>query len=338
MTESRALMFGCALSSLTVSASAVSFATTRRPHADALQPASCLAAIRSHPLESVPVSIQRADKGALVVARVCIDEHGPFRFLVDTGASESVVATPLARLLDLGRAGATRPAAGLCRAEVTPVNVRTWSLSGIRLAGQRLVSAPLPVVGGQRIDGLIGSDVLSRFGAVRIDYSRRRLTLATPEAKAPGPTAVSAVSGPRGSLPSGLARGVRLGAPLTVITEFGSVFATVVVTFHGLRTSMVVDTGAAISGLTPPTIAAAHLGPARPRLRLQGVGCSATLPTVSSGAWALAGRRLPGQPIVRLPTGAAGMSAQGLLGSDVLRRTGAVVIDYRDARLVLEAG
>ena len=51
----------------------------------------------------------------------------------------------------------------------------SWSLEGVALAPQQLTAATLPQMGGKgEPDGLLGSDVLSRFGAVRIDFTPGR--------------------------------------------------------------------------------------------------------------------------------------------------------------------
>lgn len=284
-------------------------------------------------------SLQPVLSGALVAVEVCVDHHGPYRFLVDTGSSVSVIAGPVASALGLHRAGPVLQAAtALCPAKVTPVEVASWSFEGVPLHRQRLFSASLPALGGRRVDGILGSDVLSRFGAVRIDYRSGHLTLAGTEAPAPGRAAVAVVSGGNRPTPSRLVEKVRVRSPLTVITDVGSVVATVPVDLHGLRASLVVDSGAAISAVTPGVAAARHLRRLSRRVRVRGVGCSATVGTVESGPWSIDGHPLPKQGLALLPAGGAGLSGQGLLGSDVFRHYGAVVVDYRDARLLLEAG
>jgi hypothetical protein len=65
-------------------------------------------------------------------------------------------------------------------------------------------------------------------------------------------------------------------------------------------------------------------------------GCPVNLAEVKSGGWTLGSASLPPQLVARLP--ASGLQAAGLLGSDVLSRFGAVVIDYRAGRILLESG
>ena len=48
----------------------------------------------------------------------------------------------------------------------------SWSIDGVALEPQQLTAATLPQIGGKgEPDGLLGSDVLARFGAVRIDFA-----------------------------------------------------------------------------------------------------------------------------------------------------------------------
>ena len=58
----------------------------------------------------------------------------------------------------------------------------SWSLDGVGLAPQQLTAATLPQIGGKGEPvGLLGSDVLARFGAVRIDFAAGALVLPGPE-------------------------------------------------------------------------------------------------------------------------------------------------------------
>ena len=57
-----------------------------------------------------------------------------------------------------------------------------WSLDGVNLVPQQLISATMPQTGGKgEPDGLLGSDVLSRFGAVRVDFAVGALIVPGPE-------------------------------------------------------------------------------------------------------------------------------------------------------------
>ena len=265
-------------------------------------------------------------RGVAVIAPVCIAGAGPFPFLVDSGSSVSLVTPTLARRFALRRVGATEQAAGVaCTAAVTPVRVGHWSLGAVRLSPQRVLEAALPRIGGRRVDGLIGSDVLSRFGAIRIDTASGRLALAGPE-RAPGAT------GPV-VLPAAWTVDARLRARLQVQREAGAVIATTPVTFGRVTADLVVDTGAAMSAVSPALARAAHLAPTGGHAVLAAFGCAAHVGEVRSGRWQLGGREIPAQDLAQLPS--HGLRVAGLLGSDVLLRRRAAVLDYAGHVLVL---
>ena len=56
-----------------------------------------------------------------------------------------------------------------------PVRIRRWRIGGTPLPSLRIVS--FDVGSRNRVVGLLGSDVLARFGRITIDYVSRTLTL-----------------------------------------------------------------------------------------------------------------------------------------------------------------
>jgi predicted aspartyl protease len=123
--------------------------------------------------------------GALMLAPV--DVNGiPGLFILDTGAAQTVV-TPEAvdrfkLALDEWTATTMRGVGGIERRR--NADPRSVELGGVALhrrslardATLRVASLKLPVVGGQRVDGLLGRDFLSAFD-LDLDFSRRKLTL-----------------------------------------------------------------------------------------------------------------------------------------------------------------
>ncbi|MGO8863401.1 MAG: aspartyl protease family protein [Acidimicrobiales bacterium] len=103
------------------------------------------------------------------------------------------------------------------------------------------------------------------------------------------------------------------------------------------RQLFLVDTGAAVSNISPRLASSLHLVNAHRSLHLSAAfGCPVNLTEVKSGRWTLGSTSLTPQLVARLP--ASGLKIAGLLASDVLSRFGAVVIDYRAARILLESG
>ena len=114
----------------------------------------------------------------LALVPVRINGRGPFPFAVDTGASSSLVDARLARklhLADEGSAGLLSGIAGSARGSKT--HLRDWSIGKVRLPTAAIAVLKLAGPDGKGPAGLLGSDVLSRFGKVAVDYEHSRLVL-----------------------------------------------------------------------------------------------------------------------------------------------------------------
>jgi hypothetical protein len=136
------------------------FARRSRPHSGP-----------SNALGAVPFDLSE-DRTILVPVRV--DGQGPFRFLLDTGASQSVVSESLARRFGVAIASrtvmltpaghrTTRPMARLSRLE----------LGGVGASDILVTVLPDDLLSVQhRVDGVIGQDLLSAH-VYTIDYARK---------------------------------------------------------------------------------------------------------------------------------------------------------------------
>lgn len=128
----------------------------------------------------------KPNREALALVPVRIDGHGPFPFALDTGASTSLISAPLARKLhlrDRGPGGLLSGVAGNARAE--KVQVSSWRAGSVKLPPSVISAmAPASSTGGPGVltnargpVGLLGSDVLSRYGKIAIDYNHALLIL-----------------------------------------------------------------------------------------------------------------------------------------------------------------
>jgi hypothetical protein len=285
----------------------------------------------------VPLTVSTVAGQVAEVVNVCIGGRGPFPFVLDSGAGQSTIDAGLAHRLALATAGPANEFAGVgCTAAAQPVAVGSWSLAGVALQPQQLTAGTLPQIGGKgEPDGLLGSDVLARFGAVRIDFAPGALTLG--EAEGPPLNETSPYTGPQGPPPAALTQGAGTTVPLTVTPGQGQVSVEVAVRFAGgPRRSFVVDTGSsqsvvATSVARPQSLRGTDLA------QRQATVCSViTVPLVRTGPWSVPGQPLHRQLIGRTDFGAISSSGiQGLLGSDQLKRFGWVVLDYAGGRLVL---
>jgi hypothetical protein len=285
----------------------------------------------------ITVSVLR-DGSAQESINVCIDGKGPFPFEIDTGAAFSVIAASLARSLELPDSGTAKTASGLgCVLTTQPVSVSSWSLAGLSLAPQSLISATSPAIGGRGNPvGLLGSDVLARFGAVRLDFAKRAMTLAAPEGPAPTGIAVNSMTGPP---PSGAVTNGQNGTtvPATVVLAPGTAEMHVKVSFKsGPGWTFSLDTGSNGSFLSSSLAKMEHLASTN-LLQNTGTACSTgNVPVVHSGSWSLPGVQLHPDLLDSLPIDAVNTGgAYGTLGSDQLVRFGWVILDYSGGRLIV---
>ncbi|MER7407894.1 retropepsin-like aspartic protease [Streptomyces sp. NPDC000070] len=118
----------------------------------------------------------------MVLASVSIHSQGRFSFVLDTGASVSAVDDDLARKLDLPWTGEREPISGVIGQDtVRLVDLRDWEVGEVRLPPTEAIVVDLDAPHREGpIEGLLGSDVLSDFGRITVDYDKEALQL-TPE-------------------------------------------------------------------------------------------------------------------------------------------------------------
>jgi hypothetical protein len=128
----------------------------------------------------VPLEIVEGAEGAvLAFVPVMIAGEGPFSFALDTGASNSVIDEGIAAELGLEQVGEPRDVTGVTGdAEAVTVQIRSWETGGVDLGARPVIVIDLSGPGHSAgIEGLLGSDVLSAFGAVTVDYDAQVLRL-----------------------------------------------------------------------------------------------------------------------------------------------------------------
>ena len=121
------------------------------------------------------VALKVLKHGGQVIALVpvTINGHGPYTFALDTGASQSLVDSQVARELRVKKTGDSHPVAGITSVtNVRTIEVKDWRVGKVKLPATTIVEANLPfgnADGG--VQGLLGSDLLSAFDVVTIDYA-----------------------------------------------------------------------------------------------------------------------------------------------------------------------
>jgi predicted aspartyl protease len=288
---------------------------------------------------TVPLTVSTVAGQVAESVNVCIGAQGPFPFVLDTGAGQSTIDAHLARRLHLPNAGGATIFAGVnCTGTAQPVSVSSWNVEGLALAPQQLTAATLPEMGGKGEPmGLLGSDVLSRFGAIRVDFSGGALVLPGPQGAPLG--GYTPIVGPTGPPPPAVLTqgGQGTTVPLTVTPVPGDVSLNVTVRFRaGPRRMFTVDTGSSASVVSSSVARRQSLSGTNLAQRQATVCSVITVPLVHSGAWSVPGVPLYPQLIGSTDFGAISLGGiQGLLGSDQLKRYGWVVFDYSGAKMVL---
>ena len=133
------------------------------------------------PKGSLFVNIKVLKQGTQVIALVPvrINGKGPYAFALDTGASQSLVDSQVAGELRVQKTGKKERFAGASSISTAiEIRVKNWSVGHVKLPPTVISEANLPMgnaSGG--VQGLLGSDMLSQFDIVTIDYDHSRLVL-----------------------------------------------------------------------------------------------------------------------------------------------------------------
>lgn len=123
---------------------------------------------------TIRLRVLKRSGSTVALADVVISGH-PLVFIVDTGATTTLVTQAVATELKLPTVGKPVHVTGVAGGSVAhAVRVNTWTLGGSRLPASNVVTLA-DSVGGTA--GLLGSDILSRFGKITIDYERQTATL-----------------------------------------------------------------------------------------------------------------------------------------------------------------
>ena len=132
----------------------------------------------SEPPSQARLRVVSGPAGVVAFVKVYVRGKGPFAFSVDTGASHSVIDFEVVRKLGLKTIGDPVTITGIaCSGTAGRLRMAKWRAGGVKLPATEIQTIDMP---SPEIDGLLGSDVLSTFGAITVDYEAERLLLAEP--------------------------------------------------------------------------------------------------------------------------------------------------------------
>jgi predicted aspartyl protease len=147
---------------------------------------------------------------------VRINESGPYGFVVDTGANQSVIARELAEQLGLS-SGALAPLNGVAGVEFAPTSKAHIEIGKRLLPEQILSILPRAGIGG---DGMLGLDSIGE-AALTIDFVKRNLRIDTGRDNWRDPDAI-AVKATRRDGQLTLVKVFLSGQPLTAFIDSGA--------------------------------------------------------------------------------------------------------------------
>jgi predicted aspartyl protease len=113
---------------------------------------------------------------SLVVVPVTINGSGPYRFLLDTGASDSILSTAVADRLNIPNG---IPRTLLTAGGNVPVTLRllmTLNVGAARLENIGIAVADFQLLKSLGVDGILGGDYLRRF-KISIDYDNKAVSI-----------------------------------------------------------------------------------------------------------------------------------------------------------------
>lgn len=124
--------------------------------------------------------IEGAGGSVLVLIPVMIDGKGPFRFALDTGASQTLLDSSLVAELALEVTGEVGPVTGIVGATTADeVVIESWSIGDVQLPAARAVGLEMTAGGAGSVEfrGLLGADILRRFKVITLDFDKGLLIL-----------------------------------------------------------------------------------------------------------------------------------------------------------------
>jgi predicted aspartyl protease len=275
---------------------------------------------RIEPLYAIPTLRDRVGR---LVAPVLVNGHGPFRFMLDTGASHSVITSALALKLGLvPDESALVSVHGVSGTVIVP----SVYLAELTAGALRLESLQVPVLTGSALedyDGVLGMDGL---GGMRVtaDFLRDRVT-------------ISRSSG-RQSSRSYIALPGRLVSHRLLIVD---------ARVGGVKIKAVIDTGASHTLGNPALLAALskHRSFTRRTVIASVADTTATLqngemhitPQMDFGGASVRGADVTFSDFAIFKTFGLSEQPAVLIGMDVLGTLGEMTIDYRRQELQLRA-
>jgi hypothetical protein len=126
-----------------------------------------------------PMHVLRGPGGQVAPVVIVTVHNREVPFVVDTGASGSLIDLKAAEKLGLKPVGKSHPVRGVGgKSRALPIMIDDWSIGPVPLPKMRIETSNLSkqTKSDQPI-GLLGADVLARYKSVTLDFTREQLQL-----------------------------------------------------------------------------------------------------------------------------------------------------------------
>lgn len=125
-----------------------------------------------------PMEVLRSAHGDVTAVVAVTIKGRTYPFVVDTGASGSVIDIRAARKLGLAPIGRSSKVSGVGgKVRAVPIIVSSWAVGPVPLPRLRIDAVPLAEAAHGGPIGLLGADVLSRYKSVTLDFKHEQLQL-----------------------------------------------------------------------------------------------------------------------------------------------------------------
>ena len=118
----------------------------------------------------------RLVRDSLVVVPVVLNGRGGYQFLLDTGATHSILSSEVADQLNIRGGAPQRLITAGGDIPVTMRTIDTLQIGGVRITQMPIAAADFNLLRNLHVDGILGADCLKQF-KISIDYGHKVLTL-----------------------------------------------------------------------------------------------------------------------------------------------------------------
>lgn len=134
--------------------------------------------LRSQMRRSNPdsVAFDYVTNTSLIVLPVNINKQGPYRFLLDTGASNTILSTVVADKLQIPTGPGRMLLTGGGNIPVTMRTIQLLQAGSARLEDIEIAVGNFELMKTMKVDGILGSDYLRRF-KISIDYDHQLVNI-----------------------------------------------------------------------------------------------------------------------------------------------------------------